>query len=92
MSDEHAARRRWEDQIRKPFEPIFTASGKGIDTGAALRMAHAFEYIAAQLVKSTQSSPNWPLGNWGNATRRPPVSEPSAVKRRFGLAVGTPQA
>ena len=49
MSDEDAARRRWEDRIGKPFEPIFTASGKGVDTDAALRMAHAFEYIAAQL-------------------------------------------
>jgi hypothetical protein len=43
------ARKRWEDRVRKPFEPIFTLSGKGIDTDAALRMAHAFEYIAAQL-------------------------------------------
>jgi hypothetical protein len=30
-------------------KPIVAASGKGIDTDAALRMAHAFEYIAAQL-------------------------------------------
>ena len=48
MSDEEA-RKRWGDQTRKPFEPIVAASGKGIDTDAALRMAHAFEYIAAQL-------------------------------------------
>jgi hypothetical protein len=48
MSDEDA-RKRWADRARKPFEPVFTESGKGIDTDAALRMAHAFEYIAAQL-------------------------------------------
>ena len=48
MSDEEA-RKRWADQARKPFEPVIAASGKGIDTDAALRMAHAFEYIAAQL-------------------------------------------
>jgi hypothetical protein len=49
MSDEDAARKRWEDRAHRPFEPLFTSSGKGIDTDAALRMAHAFEYIAAQL-------------------------------------------
>jgi hypothetical protein len=48
MSEEQA-RKLWEDQAQKPFEPIFTSSGKGIDTDASLRMAHAFEYIAAQL-------------------------------------------
>lgn len=40
-------------RIRKLLEPIFTASGNGIDTDAALRMSHAFEYSAAPLVKST---------------------------------------
>jgi hypothetical protein len=48
MSDQDA-RKVWEDQVQKPFEPLLTSSGKGIDTDAALRMAHAFEYIAAQL-------------------------------------------
>jgi hypothetical protein len=48
MSEERA-RKDWEDRVRRPFEPLFTPSGKGIDTDAALRMAHAFEYIAAQL-------------------------------------------
>ena len=48
MSDEQA-RKVWEERMHKPFEPIFTPSGKGIDTDASLRMAHAFEYIAAQL-------------------------------------------
>ena len=49
MLDEDLARKRWEDRAHKPFEPIFAPSSKGIDTDAALRMAHAFEYIAAQL-------------------------------------------
>jgi hypothetical protein len=48
MSDQDA-RKVWEDRVQKPFEPLLTSSGKGIDTDAALRMAHAFEYIAAQL-------------------------------------------
>jgi hypothetical protein len=41
MSDEDA-RKLWKERADKPF-------GNGIDTDAALRMAHAFEYIAAQL-------------------------------------------
>jgi hypothetical protein len=49
MSDEDVARERWLDRAQRPFEPVFAPSGKGIDTDAALRMAHAFEYIAAQL-------------------------------------------
>jgi hypothetical protein len=48
MSDEDA-RKLWRERAGKPFEPLLTSSGKGIDTDAALRMAHAFEYIAAQL-------------------------------------------
>jgi hypothetical protein len=48
MSEENA-HKLWEERAHRPFEPLFTASGKGIDTDAALRMAHAFEYIAAQL-------------------------------------------
>ena len=50
MSDEDA-RKLWKERADKPFEPLLTSSGKGIDTDAALRMAHAFEYIAAQLVR-----------------------------------------
>jgi hypothetical protein len=46
MSDQDA-RKVWEDRVQKPFEPLLT--GQGIDTDAALRMVHAFEYIAAQL-------------------------------------------
>lgn len=49
MSEQQQAREFWEDRARKPFEPIFTSSGRGIDTDASLRMAHAFEYMAAQL-------------------------------------------
>jgi hypothetical protein len=49
MSDENVARKLWKDRADKPFEPLLTPSGKGVDTDAALRMAHAFEYIAAQL-------------------------------------------
>jgi hypothetical protein len=49
MSDENVARKLWNDRADKPFEPLLTPSGKGIDTDAALRMTHAFEYIAAQL-------------------------------------------
>ena len=48
MSEENA-HKLWEERAHRPFEPLFTASGKGVDTDAALRMAHAFEYIAAQL-------------------------------------------
>jgi hypothetical protein len=55
MSEEDVARKRWEDWVRK-FEPIFTSSGKGIDTDAALRIAHALEYIAAQLSEIHESS------------------------------------
>jgi hypothetical protein len=46
---EQDAHKRWEERVHRPFEPLFAVSGKGIDTDAALRMAHAFEYIAAQL-------------------------------------------
>jgi hypothetical protein len=45
MSEENA-HKLWEERAHRPFEPLFTASGKGVDTDAALRMAHAFEYIA----------------------------------------------
>ena len=55
MSEEDP-RKRWEDRAHKPFEPIFASLGKGIDTSAALRMAHAFEYIAAQLGQINRSS------------------------------------
>jgi len=48
MSEENA-QKLWEERAHRPFEPLFAASGKGVDTDAALRMAHAFEYIAAQL-------------------------------------------
>ena len=48
MSDEQVCK-LWEDRVQKPFELILTSSNKGIDTDASLRMAHAFEYIVAQL-------------------------------------------
>jgi len=38
MSEENA-HKLWEERAHRQFEPLFTASGKGIDTDAALRMA-----------------------------------------------------
>jgi len=54
MSEENA-HKLWEERAHRQFEPLFTASGKGIDTDAALRMAHAFETSRLNSVKSIGS-------------------------------------
>jgi hypothetical protein len=41
-------RELWEKMVSSPFEPA-AGSGAGIDVDAQLRIAHALEYIAAQI-------------------------------------------
>jgi hypothetical protein len=48
MSTEGASK-RFQTRANAPFEPLLQTTGQGIDLDASLRIAHALEYIAAQL-------------------------------------------
>jgi len=46
---EEDARKRWQERVQTPYEPVLSSTGKGIEVDAMLRAAHALEYIAGQL-------------------------------------------
>ena len=54
MSDEDA-RKLWKERADKPFEPLLTSSGKGIDTDAVAWRMH-LSTSRPNSGKSTQSS------------------------------------
>jgi len=43
------SRERFAQTVSEPYSPSHPATGTGPETDAALRIAHALEYIAAQL-------------------------------------------